>query len=66
MIEGVDPDAQQFYGRTQASAPEVDGIVYVRFPGEDGDFSRPSPGDIVLATIVEAQDYDLISEMSDG
>jgi ribosomal protein S12 methylthiotransferase len=66
MIEGVDSDSQQFYGRTQACAPEVDGIVYVRFPGDDGDLSKLSPGDMVTARITEAQDYDLISEIADG
>jgi ribosomal protein S12 methylthiotransferase len=66
MIEGVDPDSQQFYGRTQACAPEVDGIVYVQFPGDDGDLSKPFPGDIVTVRITDAQDYDLISEIADG
>jgi ribosomal protein S12 methylthiotransferase len=65
MIEAVDPDTQQFYGRTQAHAPEVDGIVYVRFP-RDGGFSKPSPGEIVTVKIVEAEDYDLTSEILYG
>jgi ribosomal protein S12 methylthiotransferase len=63
MIEGVDPDSQQFYGRTQAYAPEVDGIVYVRFPDDDRDLSKPSEGDMVSVRISEAEDYDLISEI---
>jgi ribosomal protein S12 methylthiotransferase len=66
MIEAADPDSQQFYGRTQAYAPEVDGTVYVRFPGDGRDRSKPSPGNIVTVRITEAQDYDLISEISHG
>jgi ribosomal protein S12 methylthiotransferase len=66
MIEGVDPDSQQFYGRTQAYAPEVDGTVYVRSPDDDRDLSKPSPGDLVSVRITEAEDYDLISEIFYG
>ncbi len=64
MIEGVDSDTEQFYGRTQAHAPEVDGLVYVQLPNENGQVSECRPGEIVNVTITEAQDYDLVSEIS--
>jgi ribosomal protein S12 methylthiotransferase len=66
MIEAVDSDTQLFHGRTQAHAPEVDGIVYVRFPEDGGGSSRPSPGDVVTVKIVAAEDYDLTSEILYG
>lgn len=66
MIEGVDSDTQQFYGRTQAHAPEVDGLVYVRVPTENGQGSNYRPGEILNVRITGAHDYDLISEISYG
>ena len=38
MIDGVDSDSGQLTGRTEAHAPEVDGVVYI----EDSE-SRPFP-----------------------
>ncbi|MDI6782525.1 MAG: 30S ribosomal protein S12 methylthiotransferase RimO [bacterium] len=47
-----------YVGRTQAHAPDIDGVVYVR------NKTKPAiePGDFVQATIVAVQDYDLIAE----
>jgi ribosomal protein S12 methylthiotransferase len=40
-------------GRSPADAPEIDGNVYL-----DGE-TRLKPGDLVQATIVQADEYDL-------
>ncbi len=65
MIESVDSDAtRQFYGRTQAHAPEVDGVVYVQVPKENGRASDCRPGEMLNVRITDAQDYDLVSEIS--
>ncbi len=64
IIEGVDRATKQFYGRTQAQAPEVDGIVYVRVPKKNGPVSDCQPGEMVNVRIIDAQDYDLVSEIS--
>jgi ribosomal protein S12 methylthiotransferase len=66
MIESVDPDSQQTTGRTQAHAPEVDGVVYV----EAGE-TAAAPGILMAGEIVEvritgALDYDLIGEIIHG
>lgn len=60
LIEGVDSDAGRFFGRTQAHAPEVDGVVYVEngLPGEENE--KLKPGELVSVRITEALDYDLI------
>jgi len=62
MIGAVDPDLQKPTGRTQAHAPEVDGVVYV-----DGGESASNPahlpaGKMVEVKITGALDYDLIGE----
>jgi ribosomal protein S12 methylthiotransferase len=64
MIEGIDSDVEQFYGRTQAHAPDVDGFVYVQIPGHNGEVSNCRPGEIVNVRITNAQDYDLVGEIS--
>ena len=66
MIDGFDCDAQQFYGRTQAHAPDVDGLVYVRVPKENGQRSNYRPGEILSVRITGADDYDLTSEIFYG
>jgi ribosomal protein S12 methylthiotransferase len=65
MIENTDFDLQQFAGRTQAHAPEVDGNVFVKFdiPGRA---SLTEPGEIIDARITDALDYDLIGEKIHG
>ena len=66
MIVGIDPDTGGFQGRTQAHAPEVDGLVYVeKAPVSEIDVTL-RPGDIVNVKITDALDYDLISEISYG
>lgn len=44
-------------GRSTRDAPEIDGLVFVR-----GD---AKPGDIVLATVTDAEPYDLYASMGD-
>ena len=63
MIDGVD-DTGQTTGRTQAHAPEVDGVVYIHDPLLESRSFRP--GDFVEVLITEAQDYDLIGELQHG
>src|SRR4029077_20485718 len=64
MIEGANSDTREFQGRTQAHAPEVDGVVDVEWDREEK--VSPQPGDMVSVKITDASDYDLISEISNG
>src|SRR6266850_4941990 len=58
MIENIDSDSGKLAGRTQAHAPEVDGVVFT-----DGASASPppTPGDIVDVKITDALEYDLIA-----
>jgi ribosomal protein S12 methylthiotransferase len=60
MIENTDSDSGKLAGRTQAHAPEVDGVVFT-----DGASVSPppEPGDIVDVKITGALEYDLIGEI---
>jgi ribosomal protein S12 methylthiotransferase len=60
MIDGVDRESDQLTGRTQAHAPEVDGVVYLA--GSGGQRPIASPGDMIDLRIIDALDYDLIGE----
>jgi ribosomal protein S12 methylthiotransferase len=55
VVEG-DPDFAAV-GRTVGQAVDVDGVTHLRTP------APVVPGQIVRATIVEAQDYDLVAEL---
>jgi ribosomal protein S12 methylthiotransferase len=58
MIEGPDSDdTDRVIGRTQAHAPEVDGVVYLEKR------KTVKAGDFVNATITQALDYDLIGDI---
>ena len=62
MINDLDSDSGKFTGRTQAHAPEVDGVVYM-----DGLMlsNKTVPlrlGDMMKVRISGALDYDLIGE----
>jgi len=64
MIDAVDPDLQKTTGRTQAHAPEVDGVVYVDDGGESAKIPAESrAGEMVEVKITGALDYDLIGEI---
>jgi ribosomal protein S12 methylthiotransferase len=54
LVEGKSK-ANGYFGRSQAEAPEVDSIIYIK-----GD--KIKIGDIVEVKITEALDYDLIGE----
>ena len=62
IIDGFDPETARFIGRTQAHAPEVDGVVYM----ERRATPRPRPGDLVPVKITQGLDYDLIGEILDA
>lgn len=52
LIEGCEEDGQ-LYGRTQAQAPDVDGVTYVEFG---------TPGQIIDVTIVDTLMYEMEGE----
>lgn len=62
MIDGVD-ETGRTVGRTQAHAPEVDGVVYLRDQCTMTKMAPRQPGKIVQVNITEALDYDLIGEL---
>lgn len=56
LVDGRAPDGSGWIGRTRADAPEVDGVVHL--PA-----SAPlRSGELILARIVAADDYDLQAE----
>jgi ribosomal protein S12 methylthiotransferase len=65
MIDGADSAAGQYTGRTEAHAPEVDGVVCIN---EENFYGGESPhaGDILIMKITGASDYDLIGETLHG
>ena len=62
IICGADAETQQLHGRTQAHAPEVDGVVYITGAETNG-CSEPSPGTMADVKITQALEYDLIGEI---
>jgi ribosomal protein S12 methylthiotransferase len=65
MMCGADPETQQLHGRTQAHAPEVDGVVFI-FEAADREKITLPPGGFVDLKITQALDYDLIGEINDA
>lgn len=63
MFEGRDLDTERLYGRTQAHAPDVDGVVYIEKLLTDEGKERVQPGDLVDVKIIQALDYDLIGDI---
>jgi ribosomal protein S12 methylthiotransferase len=53
IIDAVDPETGGATGRSQADAPEIDGEVHLR------DAAHLAEGDIVKATIEDADEHDL-------
>ena len=53
IIDGPSDEDGEMIARTKADAPEVDGVVYL------AEASHLKPGDIVAATITDADHYDL-------
>jgi ribosomal protein S12 methylthiotransferase len=56
LIDEEDSIGNLFLGRTQADAPEVDGVVYVH--SKNG----LKPGDFVKVKIIDTYEYDLVGE----
>ena len=66
MIVRVDPETGRFESRTQAHAPEVDGIVYIENDNATRCSITPCPGDFLDVKITGVLEYDLISEIPYG
>jgi ribosomal protein S12 methylthiotransferase len=62
MIDSLDSDSGKFTGRTQAHAPEVDGVVYMDGLMLSNRTVSLRLGDMIDARISGALDYDLIGE----
>ncbi len=58
MIDGYDQETGKLYGRTQAHAPEVDGVIYL-----ERENRRAKPGEMMDVKITQALDYDLIGDI---
>ena len=56
MIDGIDAESGNLCGRTQAHAPEVDGVVQIESS------HHFDPGTMIDVRIASALDYDLIGE----
>ena len=66
IIDGADPDSGKLSGRTQAHAPEVDGLVFVEGYDTLLNTDPPDAGELIEVKITTAHDYDLIGEMLHG
>jgi ribosomal protein S12 methylthiotransferase len=66
MIDGTEPDTGKLSGRTQAHAPEVDGLVLIESSKAATPGSLPKAGEMVDVRISAALDYDLIGENIHG
>ncbi len=58
LIDGPAEEPGLFVGRTFADAPEIDGTVLIQAEGLN-------PGQMLPVTIIDAQEYDLIAEVSE-
>ena len=59
LVDGYDEEFEQFYGRTFADSPEIDGRVWI---------ASPEPlheGNFVMVTIDGVQDGDLAGYVSE-
>jgi tRNA A37 methylthiotransferase MiaB len=66
MIDGADPDTGKLSGRTQAHAPEVDGLVFVESYDTLSASNPPDPGAMIDVRITRAHDYDMTGEIIHG
>ena len=62
MIDNLDSDSGKFTGRTQAHAPEVDGVVYMDGLMLNNKTVSLRLGDMMVVRISGALDYDLVGE----
>jgi ribosomal protein S12 methylthiotransferase len=65
MMCGADLETQKLHGRTQAHAPEVDGVVFIAGAESKRTFAPP-PGGFAEVKITAALEYDLIGEINDA
>jgi len=65
MIDGTELETGRYAGRTEAHAPEVDGVVYIDDDSFEGGVP-PTAGEMVQVKITGASDYDLIGETFHG
>jgi ribosomal protein S12 methylthiotransferase len=65
MIDAIDDDSGKLTGRTQAHAPEVDGVIFLE-ETDTGNPSSPQPGEMIDVVIAGALDYDLIGKTLNG
>ena len=66
MIDGTDLETNRISGRTQAHAPEVDGLVFIDDFDRLTDSNQPEPGAMTDVRITTAFDYDLVGEITHG
>ena len=66
MIDAVDLDSDNVTGRTQAHAPEVDGVVYIENLEFHAGLLGIQAGEMIDVKIIGASDYDLIGEKLHG
>ena len=66
MIDGVDLNTEKVTGRTQAHAPEVDGVVYVEEAESNAGLPCFRGGEMIDVKIIGASEYDLIGEKLHG
>lgn len=57
LCDGYDNAAETYYGRSQADAPEIDGMIYFSSP------RRLRDGELVEVEIKEVIDYDLVGHV---
>lgn len=66
IIDGCDSETGRLFGRTQAHAPEVDGLVYVENGFLDRQRGKVLPGEMMDVRITGALDFDLIGEVANA
>ena len=66
MIDAVELDSDEVTGRTQAHAPEVDGVVYIENLESHAGLPGIQAGEMIDVKIIGASDYDLIGEKLHG
>jgi ribosomal protein S12 methylthiotransferase len=58
LVDEIDIQNEEAVARSPWDAPEIDGNVFI--PGA----THLKPGDMVKATIVDAEEYDLVAELA--
>ena len=66
IIDGIESDSGEIFGRTQAHAPEVDGGVFLSDRASGSRARGLQPGTVIRAKITGALDYDLMGEKVHG